>query len=181
MAPTTSLLTWEDFAALPQDDMHHELIEGEHQALPAVKSRQAFIARMCWKYLFPMQECAHICAFAEAGFRLPGELPTWIQPDVSVLTRERMTSTPLDEDYYYAPELAVEVFSQSEKPRDLQRKIELLLASGSLAVWVIYPKTQTVKVHLPNGKTYTRGVDESLTFPELLPDWQLPVAKIFEE
>jgi Uma2 family endonuclease len=92
-----------------------------------------------------------------------------------------MTSTPLDEDYYYAPELAVEVFSQSEKPRDLQRKIELLLASGSLAVWVIYPKTQTVKVHLPNGKTYTRGIDESLTFPELLPDWQLPVARIFEE
>jgi Uma2 family endonuclease len=56
-----------------------------------------------------------------------------------------------------------------------------LLAAGCLAVWVVYPEEQEVRVFVPGGTSYTRGVQETLSAPELLPGWELPVAKIFED
>jgi len=54
----------------------------------------------------------------------------------------------------------------------------LLLEHGSLAVWVIYPRSEKVRVHL-QGAESLHGLADSLTF-ELLPGWELPVAKLFE-
>jgi Uma2 family endonuclease len=108
-------------------------------------------------------------------------LPTWIEPDVSVLRIERARATSGDDYFAGSPELAIEVVSPSETARDLNRKIDALLAGGSLAVWVIYPEEQEVRVFVPGGTSYIGRVDEFLTAPELLLDWQLPVAALFED
>jgi Uma2 family endonuclease len=63
----------------------------------------------------------------------------------------------------------------------LNRKIDALLAGGDLAVWVIYPDEKEVRVFVPGGSSYTRRINETLTAPELLPGWELPVAKLFED
>jgi len=181
MATTTGLLSWEAFEQFPDDAMHHELIEGEHQVLPPPKSRHTIIAARCWKLLVAIEERANVCAFAEAGYKLSNNPPTWIQPDVSVLRKERERTTVVDGYFTGAPELAIEVVSPSETARALQRKVDLLLANGSLAVWVIYPETKVVEVNLPDGTTHTRGINDTLTLPELLADWQLPVARLFED
>ena len=88
-----------------------------------------------------------------------------------------------DEDGYFqgAPELAIEVISPSETGADIQRKVTLLLAAGSQAVWVIYPKTKTVQVNLPDGTSFTRGMKDSLSAPFLLAGWEFPVAKLFKD
>ena len=70
--------------------------------------------------------------------------------------------------------------SPSETARDLTRKIDLLLAGGSLVVWVIYPDTRELRVFLPDGTSYLRRNDESLTLAEFVPGWKLPVATLFE-
>jgi Uma2 family endonuclease len=90
-------------------------------------------------------------------------------------------STPGDGYFVGAPELAVEVVSPSETARDLNRKIDALLAGGSLAVWVIYRDEQEVRVFVPGGTAYTRRINESLAMPDLLPGWELPVTKLFED
>jgi Uma2 family endonuclease len=46
---------------------------------------------------------------------------------------------------------------------------------------VIYPEKREVLVHSSDGTVLTRGMNDTLTLPALLPDWQLPVAKLFEE
>ncbi len=117
----------------------------------------------------------------EAGFKLSDDPPTWIEPDVSVLRIERVRATGDDSYFIGSPELAIEVVSPSETARDLNRKIDALLAGGSLAVWVIYPEEKEVRVFVPGGTSYTRGANETLTIPEMLPGWELPVAKLFED
>jgi Uma2 family endonuclease len=88
--------------------------------------------------------------YMEAGYKLSDNPPTWIQPDVSVLRVERARA-PAGEDYFVeSPELAI-VVSPSETARDLNRKIDALLAGGSLAVWVIYPEEQEVRCLFPAG------------------------------
>jgi Uma2 family endonuclease len=181
MATTTGLLSWEAFEKFPDDCMHHELIEGEHQVLPPAKSRHTIIAARCWKLLVAIEERANVCAYAEAGYKLSNNPPTWIQPDVSVLRKERERATVVDGYFTGAPDLAVEVVSPSETARDLQRKVKLLLKSGGHTVWVIYPDAREVYIHSADGTVVTRGMNDTLTLPALLPDWQLPVAKLFEE
>jgi Uma2 family endonuclease len=182
MATTsTGLMTWEDFERLPDGDGYHrELLEGELQVLPPAKSGHSLVAHRAHSILQPIGPRIGR-AFLEAGYRLSQSPATWVQPDVSFLRKERIDAT--DEDGYFlgAPDLAVEVISPSESGADIQRKVALLLAAGSHAVWVIYPKTKTVQVNLPDGTSFTRGMKDSLSAPFLLAGWEFPVAKLFED
>jgi Uma2 family endonuclease len=63
----------------------------------------------------------------------------------------------------------------------VNRKVDLLLAGGTLAVWVIYPEKREVRVYVPDGTSYTCRGDQTITLQELMPGWDLPVAKLFED
>jgi len=182
VATITGQITWQAFEQLPSGDgWHREVVEGELIVLPPAKSRHIRVAHPVANALRPLEKLGAWKVFVEAGYRLSDNPPTWIQPDVSVLSRERTSATSGDDYFLKPPELAVEVVSPSETARDLTRKIDLLLAGGSLAVWVIHPGRQEVRVFAPDGTSYARRVDESLTLPELLPGWEIPVAKLFED
>ncbi|MBZ5622535.1 MAG: Uma2 family endonuclease [Acidobacteriia bacterium] len=179
MATTTNLLTWEEFERLP--DEHLEIIEGELITLPPPKSGHSTVAANTFLLLQPLQENRLGRIYQEAGYKLSQDPATWIQPDVSFLKMERVRATKPNDHFLGAPELAVEVVSPSETAQTLNRKIDLLLAGGSLAVWVIYPGDREVRVFLPDGTSFRRGIGDTLTAPELLPGWELPVARLFEE
>jgi Uma2 family endonuclease len=181
MATTTNLLSWEAFEHLPSDGMHHEIIEGELITLPPPKSGHSEVARRTNRVLLVLEDRRLGRVYLEAGYKLSEDPPTWIQPDVSFLREERAKTTDADGYFLGAPELAVEVISPSESADDVDRKVELLLAHGSLAVWVVYPRTHKVQVYLANRTSFSRGIHDSLSLPDLLPGWELPVARLFEE
>ena len=182
MAATTNLMSWEAFEQLPDGDgLHRELIEGELQILPPPKSGHSEIAHRIFKALIPIETRARGRAFVEAGYKLSADKQSWLQPDVSFLRNERAKATKADDYFAGAPELAIEVVSPSESAADLNRKIALYLGAGSLAVWVVYPGQQEVRVEMPAGISRRLEVDGVVSVPELLPDWELPVAKIFED
>lgn len=175
-------MSWEDFEKLPDGDGYHrELIEGELQILPPPKSRHTIIAHNLHQALVPAAAAAGARAFIEAGYKLSANPSSWVQPDVSVLRNERRKQTETDGYFHGAPELAVEVVSPSESASDLNRKVDLMLQTGALAVCVVYPRQRKVHVHLPGATTLRLGVSDTLSLPELLPGWELPVAKIFED
>ena len=179
MATTTKLLTWKEFEQLPGE--HNEILEGELVTLPPPKSKHSKIAFKIAMLLLPLQEKGLGQIGCEAGYKLSEDPASWIQPDVSFLKMERVRATKPDDYYIGAPELAVEVVSPSETAEMLSHKIDLLLAAGSLAVWVIYPRSREVRVVLPDGTAFRRGLNDVLTAPELLPGWELPVHKLFED
>jgi len=182
MSATTGQITWQAFEQLPDGDgWHREVVDGELIVLPPPKSRHSKIAFATAEALLPLKQRGVANVYIEAGFKLSTDPPTWIQPDVSVLRLERVRATQGDDYFVGSPELAIEVVSPSETARDLNRKIDALLAGGSFAVWVVYPEEREVRVFIPGGTSYTRRVDEFLTAPELMPDWELPVAKLFED
>ncbi len=179
MATTTGQITWQAFEQLPDGDgWHREIVEGDLIILPPPKSKHSRIARRMRRALAPLEDKGIAEVHMEAGYKLSDDPPTWIEPDVSVLRIERVQETPGDGYFTGPPELAIEVVSPSETARDLNRKIEALLAGGSLAVWVIYPEEKEVRVFVPGGTSYIKDV---LSLPELLPGWELPVAKLFED
>lgn len=179
MATSTKLLTWQEFEQLP--DEHLEILEGELITLPPPKSKHSLIAENTVEGLRPLKANGLGRILCEAGYKLSEDPPTWIQPDVSFLKMERVRATPPNSYFLGAPELAVEVVSPSETAEELNRKIELLLRHGSMVVWVMYSVNREVRVFLPDGTSFKRGVNEVLTLPEWLPGWELPVARLFED
>ncbi len=179
---TTTLMTWESFEKLPDGDgLHRELIEGELQILPPVKLGHSKVAKRMFKALLPAEDLAGGQVYFEAGFKLSADRASWIQPDVSFVRTERVRATP-DAGYFLgAPELAIEVVSPSESAADLHRKVELLLKAGALAVWVLYPAQREVRVFLPGGVSCRKGIGDTLSMPELLPSWEFPIARLFED
>ena len=131
--------------------------------------------------LVTAEEASKGQAYFEAGFKL-GESPaSWVQPDLSFVRGQRIEDTE-DSGYLLgAPELAIEVVSPSESASDLNRKVDLMLQTGSLAVWVVYPGQRKVHVHLPGATTLRLGVSDTLSLPELLPGWELPVANLLQD
>src|SRR5258706_7842265 len=181
MVTTTTLLSWKAFEQLPDDGMRHEVIEGELISLPPPKSGHARVAKRAYRALMPLEERGLGQVYVEAGYKLSENPPTWVQPDVSLITSERDRATAAAAYFTGAPELAVEVASPSESAPDMERKVDALLAAGSFAVWVIYPESRKVRVFLRDGISISRGMNDKLTLPELLPGWELPVSKLFEE
>ena len=180
MATTTNLLSWEAFEQLPDDGRHLEIIEGELITLPPPKSGHSIIAANAASLLWPLQDQGLGRVFSEAGYKLSENPATWIQPDVSFLRVKRVHATDPDGYFLGAPALAVEIVSPSETARTLNRKVDILLAAGSLAVWVVYPEERRVRVFLPDGTSHRLGPEDLLTFPDLLPGFGVPVAKLFE-
>jgi Uma2 family endonuclease len=180
MATTANQLSWEAFEQLPDDGMHHELIERELQALPPATVRCLDATKNVFLALVGIEEQSGFRAFAHAGYELTHDPATCLQPDAFLIRAGRVAEADPDGYLLGAPELAVEVISPSESASNVERKIELFLAHGSQIVWVIYPRSRKVRVFPADGSEFQRTVGAELTLPGILDGWSLPVAPLFE-
>src|ERR1700682_1654713 len=169
MATTTNLLSWAAFEQLPDDGMHHEIIQGELITLPPPKWKHSDVARRANRALLALEDQGLGDVYVEAGYKLSDNPPTWIQPDVSFLRAERVRASKQDGYLTGAPDLTIEIVSPSESSRDLKRKVDALLAAGGQRVWVFYPQSRTVRVCLRDGTSHNRGINDTLSLPVLLP------------
>lgn len=173
-------LTLEEFAQLPRDGVRHEISEGELITMPPPKSLHSRVVRKIFKALEAVVDKSRFGeVFAEAGYVLFCDPLTVRQPDVSVLSKERIKATSPDEYFEGAPELAVEVLSPSDPAEDLDIKIEQYLKSGAKQVWILYPKTKRIHVfHAVNQGTILHA-EQTLEGRDLLPGFSVKVADLF--
>src|SRR5580658_9026965 len=78
----------------------------------------------------------------DTGFRLNDR--TVFAPDVAFVRKERVEAVRSKSFANGAPDLAVEIFSPSDGPRQTTRKVKRYLELGCHTVWVIYPKREEV-------------------------------------
>ena len=79
-----------------------------------------------------------------------------------------------------APELVIEVRSPSDSWKAMTRKALEYLDADVNVVLLIDPEDQTATLFRPDGKPQTIGIDGTLTVPELLPGFSVPLKQIFE-
>ena len=176
----TAPITLEEFERLPDDGNKHELSEGELIVMPPVKSLHSRVALIVQKVLLNyLNQQPFGSAFAEAGYVLSRNPLTVRQPDISILSNDRILAT--DEDGYFqdAPELAVEVVSPSDSAQDLEIKIEQYLHAGARQVWILYPKQKRIYVHQPGAPVRVLNQSDTLTGGDLLPGFSVKVADLF--
>ncbi len=82
---------------------------------------------------------------------------------------------------HVAPDLVVEVLSESNTPREMQIKLGEYAAAGVKLVWYVDPDAKTVTVY-PKGRERGKkvlGETDTLDGGKVLPGFALPVADIF--
>lgn len=141
-----------------------ELINGEIVVSPEPKPLHHDVALNIFKLL----ETAAGPAY-KVGMRVNmtmEELNSAPSPDVWVVDREKWRAARAANVYpENAPILAVEVISPSNRKRRVQEKVDLYLAAGGAAVWVVYPKRREVNVHSPGGERTVYGEDGEIALP----------------
>ena len=176
MTPRT-LLSVEEFAALPDDGMKHELNEGELIGGALPKPRHGDYQLTLGSALRDFVVSRGLGrVFTESGYRLTPH--TVRGPDISFVRTSRLQ----DPDEYFdgAPDLAVEVVSPGDDASDLREKIKQYLDAGTSVVWVVYPRSRQIEVHTPDKTIRRLGVEDTLEAPELLPGFQLSVSAILQ-
>ena len=99
-------------------------------------------------------------------------------PDLAFISKSKAPAPLPSSLLEYAPDLAVEVISPSNKAADTHRKIRQLLAAGTALVWIVYPDSRIVDVHTRNGAS-TLEADDMLSGGDVLPGFEVPVREIF--
>jgi Uma2 family endonuclease len=116
---------------------------------------------------------------AEIGYCLGRKPDTVRAPDVGFVRRQRLGVTPILGFFPGAPDLAVEVLSPDDRPREVLAKAQDWLDAGCEVVWIVDPAKRMVAVHRSGIDTSYLGENDTLSAEGLLPGFQLRVAEIF--
>ncbi|MEM6313953.1 MAG: Uma2 family endonuclease [Planctomycetota bacterium] len=82
----------------------------------------------------------------------------------------------------YPALLAVEILSESNTPAEIDMKLREYFGSGTQLVWVVDPVSETVRIYdNPDKPGAFRQIENTDTLDggEVLPNFSIPVAKIF--
>ena len=103
-------------------------------------------------------------------------------PDLFYVSFQRWSAdSPIDLVPAFAPDLAIEVISESESHTHVLKKMNEYLDHGAVQVWHILPSLQQVHVFTSNnrmGEIFNQA--DTLTGGDLLPGFAIPVRAIFE-
>jgi Uma2 family endonuclease len=177
---TKTLLTLEEFLALPEDGYKHELSEGELVVMPsAARVHVRVVGRINWIFSKYVNELRLGEVYSEPLCLLSRDpAKTMRQPDVAFYSRARLDAMPGDL-IECAPELAVEVISPGNTADYLARKVEEYFAAGAIEIWAVYPELRIVWIYRSPDRARKLSDKDTITF-DLLPGWSAPVADFFD-
>lgn len=102
-------------------------------------------------------------------------------PDVSFISWDRFPNRKLPRDPvpHLVPDLAVEVLSQSNTAKEMERKRRDYFNAGCRLVWIVDPENRTVAVYTAIGQFKEITKDGNLDGGDVLPGFSLSVSEWF--
>jgi Uma2 family endonuclease len=176
-------ITAETLYDLPDDGHRYELAAGRLVRMPPAGARHgsiaARIARLLDEYVED-QDLGCVCT-ADTGFILQRDPDIVRAPDVGFVAKARLAGGGEPERFWpFAPDLAIEVVSPSDRADELREKIRDYFAAGTRLVWVVYPGTRSVEVHRSMREARGLGEDDQLDGGDVLPCFYCPVRRCFD-
>jgi Uma2 family endonuclease len=181
---TRRKLTYEDYVLIPEDGLRHEILDGEHYVSPAPKEAHQSASIYLSSTLFFFVRSQRLGRVYTAPFDIRLSEYDIAQPDLIFISNERLGI--LNEDNAKgAPDLVIEILSDSTRRIDEGIKRRIYERSGVLEYWMADPKRRLVTVIRRTGDGF--GLAEVLSaeagdvlITPLLPGLEIRVSEIFE-
>lgn len=147
----------------------------------AMGAKESFLACLFihWIISFLDEHDLGICLGESGTLRI---LPKQVRiPDVCFISWERLPNheVPQAPIPKLAPNLAIEVISESNTRQEMLRKLRDYIKAGVELVWFVYPKKKQVVEYTSQDDSRVYGIDDTLDGGDVLPGFQLPVRKLF--
>jgi Uma2 family endonuclease len=177
-------LTYEDYVLFPEDRQRHEILDGEHYVTPAPPFRHQGVAGNLHLILGPFVREHRLGSvyFAPADVLLSKH--DIVQPDLLFISNER-AGIVTEANAQGAPDLVIEILSDSTRRRDETLKRDLYDRFGVREYWIADPQRRAVRVFRRSGagfvapQEFSAAAGDVLTTP-LLPGLTIRVSEIFE-
>jgi Uma2 family endonuclease len=171
--------TINDLLQCPKDGRKYELVDGEIVVGPTGFRHATIVAKivhMIGSFL-ERNPIGEVCA-DNLGIKLPnGNLRS---PDITFVRNEKIpTGTLADAFADFIPDLAVEVVSPQDSPREVGQKIGEFLECGVPVVWLVDPARETVTVYRSLSQAETFTIKDTMTAEPSLPGFSCAVSRFF--
>jgi len=179
------------FAALTADDLlrmgdagkGYELVDGELREKHVSTESSRIAARFCGLLdTFVMANRLGYVVAADAGFRcFPADPELVRKPDTAFTSYATLPRNKYKPNGFSrtVPDLVVEVVSPNDLADRVDEKRDEWLGAGVKLVWVASISTRTVLAYRPGERPELLRVGDSLSAPDLLPGFTVPLADLF--
>jgi Uma2 family endonuclease len=184
---TPRLLTAADVAAMPEQlptgPVSYELHHGRLVPMsPPGADRGSYQIRIGAAFLYQGEAKGHGKAFGEIGIILARNPDHVFGPDAAFATNRSLPLRKSPEGFLEViPELIVEVRSKNDTTKELTVKVSDYLHAGAIVVWVVEPANETVVEHRTDQPPKTYFKADTLTCDEVIPDFRLPLAELYQQ
>ncbi len=177
-----TLMTAEDLLANPVENMCTELVAGHILVREPLGYRHGYVAA---RLLVAIANHVNAHALgtvlaAESGFTLFRNPDTVRAPDVAFIRAERVPAESMNTYPEFAPDLAVEVLSPSDRAGKVLSKVGDWLDAGARLVWIVDPVRRVARVYRADGTVTSLSADDSLDGEDVLPGLSLSVAAMID-
>ncbi len=177
--PSTKLWDYSAYAAIPQDNLRHEIIGGQHfvNSTPNLYHQQ--VSRRIQFQLYSAIELNDLGVVFYAPVDLQLSKHDIVQPDLVIVLRERRhILTPAK--IKGVPDLVVEILSPSNERYDLEIKRELYERCGVPEYWIVAPDDHEVtQLILVEGRYQSRTCSEQVTM-SMPPSTTVDLTKVWQ-
>ncbi len=183
IVPTPGTATEADLLALVEGPgIACELVDGTlvEKPMGQYESRLAFTVGFFIKLFLRETGLGGTVGTADGPYQV--EASRFRMPDVVYVSAERLPEPPEDRKPIgdWAPDLAVEVLSESNTKNEMDRKLLEYFAAGVRLVWYVDPPSRVVRVFTSTDAANDLGENDILRGGEVLPGFELSVRELFE-
>jgi Uma2 family endonuclease len=177
------LMTAEEYLLLPDDGISKELIRGRIVPMTVPAPLHGYFCAMLvillGEFVRPRELGRIICN--DAGVITERDPDSVRGPDISYYSYKRLPKGPLPSGYLnVSPDAAFEVRSPSDRWKQIRERVNELLNAGVIVVCVVDPTNQSITVFHQDEAPTTLKMGDTLTLPDILPGFELPLARLFE-
>jgi Uma2 family endonuclease len=142
--PARRMWTYGDLVALPDDQLRHELIDGEHFVSPSPNTAHQTLSLNLIRVLLRYLDRHPSGILLHAPFDVKLSLFTVLVPDLVYFTADRFARVVNEKHATAAPDLVVEILSPGSRRRDKGRKRAVYDREGVHEYWIVDPGAQSI-------------------------------------
>ena len=146
-------LTYQDYAALPDDGRRYQVLDGELCVTPAPGSRHQEISGNFFAAIHAYVKAHGLGKVLSAPFDVILSDTSIVQPDVVFVARDRLEHLS-PRGMEGAPTLVAEVLSPSTAMIDRRRKRDLYARHGVTYYWIVDGDARTIEAYQLAGAEY---------------------------
>ncbi len=180
--PVDIRLTYEDYCLLPNDGKRYEIIDGELFVTPSPRRSHQKVVGNLYLYLAQFVKNKKLGEVYVAPFDVVFSRFDVVEPDILYISAAR-ASVLTEKNVQGAPDLVVEVLSETTAEVDRTTKLKLYARFGVQEYWIIDPKGPSAEVYVRKGQLFeliTKLSADGNLASTLFPGFSLPLSKLLE-